>query len=165
MMFKPIKSHDKKPWLTLCILSLLFYGTMLLLTLFAKDIHNTRLPQITAERPGKQKFTYSFTFEDYTTTRTGSYTALPKAMVDSGQVFTLKSVVEDDFTYYYAEQVSVIIDETKSNPDYYAISEGLDSRDIVIMTGYETLSDGNEVCLIQEKKKEKEELSTDNLFQ
>lgn len=165
MMSKSKKGHDKKPWFTLCLLSLLFYGAMLLLTLLAKDIHNARLPQVTAERPGKQKFTYTFTSEDYTDTRTGSHTALPKDMVDSGKVFSLKSVVKDDFTYYYAELVSVLVDTSKENPDYYAISDGLDNRDMVIMTGYDTLSDGEEVFLIQKKTKKKEELSTDNLFQ
>lgn len=165
MRFKPKKDNDKKPWFTLCLLSLLFYGAMLLLTLFAKDIHNARLPQVTAERPGKQEFTYTVTIENYTVERTGSHTALPKDMVDSGKVFTLKSVMKDDFTYYYAEQVSVVVDTSKENTDYYAISEGLSSRDIVIMTGYENIKDGDEVYLVQEKKKEKEELSTDNLFQ
>lgn len=165
MMHKHKKDHDQKPWLTLCILSLLFYGVMLMLTLFAKDIHNARLPQVTAERPGKQPFSYTAIFEGYTSERTGSYTALPKTMVDSGKVFTLKSVMKEDFIYYYAEQVSVVVDTSKENADYYAISEGLSSRDIVIMSGYETLRDGDEVCLIQENKKEKEELSTDNLFQ
>lgn len=165
MMFKTKKDNDKKPWLTLCILSLLFYGAMLLLTLFAKDIHNARLPQVTAERPGKQPFSYTATFEGYTLERTVSYTALPKDMVDAGKVFTLKTLVQDNFTYYYAEQVSVVVDASKENADYYAISEGLSSRDIVIMSGYETLNDGDEVYLIQEEKKEKEGLSTDNLFQ
>ncbi len=49
--------------------------------LFAKDIHNAWLPQVTAERSKKQEFTYTFTIEDYTLTHTGSFSALPKDMV------------------------------------------------------------------------------------
>lgn len=165
MMSKSKKDSDKKSWLVLCLLSLLFYGAMLLLSLFAKDIHNARLPQVTAERPGKQEFTYTITIEDFSNTRIGSFTALPKAMVDENKVFIIRTVSEEDFTYYYATQVFVTVDISKENTDYYAISQGLDSRDIVIMSGYETLNDGDEVCLIQKKVKEKEKHSTDNLFQ
>lgn len=165
MMSKLKKDHDKKPWLPLCLLSLLFYGAMLLLTLFAKDIHHARLPQVTAERPGKQEFAYSITIDNYTLERTSFHTALPKNMVDADKVFIIKTVMEDDFTYYYAQQVFVTIDSTKENTDYYVLSGGLDSRDMVILTGYDTLSDGEEVYLIQKKTTKKEELNTDNLFQ
>lgn len=161
----PKKETTKKPVLVLALLSLLFYGGMLLLSVFADDIHYARLPQVTAGVPKKQHFSYTSTYDGHTINHTGSYIALPKDMVDSGKVFVIKTVVEENFTYYYAEKVSVTVDTGKENTDYYALSGGLDSRDIVIMSGYETLSDGDEVYLIQKKKQEKEELSTDNLFQ
>ena len=156
---------DKKPWFALLALSLLFYGTMLLLTLFAKNIHYARLPQVTAERLGKQRFSYAITIEGYTTERTSSLPALPKELVDTNQVFILETKETDDFTYYYARKASVTIDKSKENADYYAIADGLDSRSMVILTGYEKLNDGEEVFLVKEKKEKQKELSTENLFQ
>ena len=160
------KDHDKKPWLVLCLLSLLFYGAMLLLSLTARDIHNARLPQVTASRPFKQKFTYTVTWEDSVIERTGSFTALPKDMVDTGKVFTLRSETENDFTYHYAQQISIVVDEGKTNDDYYAITSGINSWDTLIVTGYEALEDGDEVFLIQENKEnQKNNPSTEDLFQ
>ena len=85
------KDGGKKPWFALLALSLLFYGAMLFLTIFAKNIHNARLPQVTAERLGKQHFSYTFTSEGYTAKRTGSLPALPKELVDTNQVFILET--------------------------------------------------------------------------
>jgi len=165
MTSKQKKDHGKKPWLILVLLSLFFYGGMLLLTITAKDIHATRLPKVTASRPEKQNFTYFVTVENATIERSSSLTALPKDMVDSGKVFRLQSVPENDFTYYYAQQLTVTIDETKENDDYYAISDGLMFGETIIMSGYETLKDGDEVNLIKEKLVKSEELRTEDLFQ
>ncbi len=157
-----IKDGGKKPWFALLALSLLFYGAMLFLTIFAKNIHNARLPQVTAERLGKQHFSYTFTSEGYTTKRTSSLPSLPKELVDTNRIFVLETKETDDFTYYYARKASVSIDKSKENADYYAIADGLDSRAMIIVSGYEKLNDGDEIFLV---KKEKEELSTENLFQ
>ena len=165
MTSKRKKGHDKKPWLILVLLSILFYGGMLLLTVTAKDIHAARLPKVTASRPEKQSFTYFVTIENGTIEQKSSFTALPKNMVDSGKVFRLQSVTENDFTYYYARQLTVTIDKTKENDDYYAISDGLMFGETIIMTGYKTLKDGDEVNLIKEKPVKSEELHTEDLFQ
>lgn len=166
MTSKPQKGHNKKPWLMLVLLSLLFYGAMLLLTVFADDIHNARLPQVTTGLPGKQNFTQLLTLEDGTTIeRTRSCTALPKELVDSDQVFTVRSVTENGFTYYYAQKLSYTIDTSMNHDDYYAIAASSISRDSIILTGYENLKEGDEVFLVKEEQKTSEELTTENLFQ
>lgn len=165
MMSKHKKDLEKKPWLMLCLLSLLFYGAMLLLTVFADDIHNARLPKVTAAQPEKQKFTYTVTTGDgETITKTRSCDALPKEMVDSGKVFTLRSETENGVIFYYAEPLKFTVDTTLNHPDYYAISTGSVFGTTVILTGYEALSAGEEVFLIKDEIKTNE-LSTENLFQ
>ena len=82
--------------------------------------------------------------------------------MDTNRIFVLETKETDDFTYYYARKASVSIDKSKENADYYAIADGLDSRAMIIVSGYEKLNDGDEIFLV---KKEKEELSTENLFQ
>lgn len=158
------KDIDQRPWVLLVTLSMLFYGTMLFLSLYSKDIHNARLPQVTAERLGEQKFSYSITIDERTIKRTSSLSALPKEMVNSDCIFVLETIETEDFTYYYAKKVSVTIDDTKENPDYYAITDGLERRAMVIMSGYETLNDGDEVYYSRNEKETKT-LSTENLFQ
>lgn len=157
------KDSEKKRLLPLVVLSLLFYGVMLLLTLTAKDIHNARLPQVTAGRPEKQFFSYTDTMEGNAIERTISCTALPKDMVDSGKIFILQTITKGDFTYYYAQQCFVTIDTEKQHTDYYAISNGIDSWDTIILTGYENLQNDDEVFLIKENSKK--ELQKENLFQ
>jgi len=166
MMSKKKKDHDSKPWLMLLFLSVLFYGCMLLLSVFADDIHNARLPQVTTGQPGKQDFVYTLTLEDGTTVeRTRSCTALPKNLVDSDRVFTIQSVTENGFTYYYASKLSYTIDTNMQHEDYYAIAQGTFFRNSIILTGYEALNDGDEVFLVKETQNASEALSTENLFQ
>lgn len=161
----PKKDNTKKPLFSLLLLSLLFYGSMLFLSAFADDIHYARLPKVTAETPKKQSFSYKITLDNgFSSSQTRLVSALPKDIVDSGQVFIIRTVEQDDFIYYYAQRVSVTIDTEHKNDDYYAISDGISSRDLVILTGYETLSDGDEVALLKEKK-EASKVQTDTLFQ
>lgn len=158
------KETRKKPVLALVVLSLLFYGIMLFLSVSAKNIHYARLPQVTASSIQKQSFTYSYTTDYGTIQQTKLCAALPKDMVDSGQVFIITTDSRDDFIYYYAQRVSVVIDAEKENADYYAIASGIAGRDLVILSGYEDLEDGDEVYL-QKEKKETSKTQTENIFQ
>lgn len=159
------KDNTKKPFFSLLLLSLLFYGSLLFLSAFADEIHYARLPQVTAETLKKQSFSYTVTLDNgFSASQTRLVSALPKDIVDSGQVFIIRTDVKDDFIYYYAQKVSVVIDTEQKNDDYYAITGGISSRDLVILTGYETLSDGDEVALLKEKE-EASKVQTDTLFQ
>ena len=165
MRFKRKKNPGQKPWLLLGILSLLFYGTMLFLTILADDIHTARLPKVTATQPGRQSFTYTLTAEDGTVvTKTCSHDALPKALVDSGKVFTVKTVTENGRIFYYAEPLNFTVDTNLANPEYYAISTNSVLGSTVILSGYEELSAGDEVFLVKENQKA-DKLNTEDLFQ
>ena len=153
------KERSDKSWCLLLILSLLFYGGLLLLTIYAKDIHNARLPHVTAGSAEKQTFTYRVTLPDgFTAERNNSFISLPKELIDAGQVFLVKTVAENDCTYYCVHKIYVTVDESKENADYYAIADGIESRDIVVLTGYENLQDGDEVYLIRKTKKQAQKL-------
>lgn len=166
MMSKQKKDHGKKPWFLLCFLSVLFYGSLLFLTLTARDIHNARLPKVTTGQPSTQSFTCTVLSHDGTQrTVTRSCTVLPKEMVDSGKVFYLKSETKHGLTYYYAELLPFTIDSTLEHPDYYAVSISIFYQSSVILTGYETLSEGDEVFLVKEKQSAPEEININDLFQ
>ncbi|MBO5176974.1 MAG: hypothetical protein J6C07_05920 [Lachnospiraceae bacterium] len=146
------KSSGKKHFLPLLLLSVLFYGVMLLLTLTAKDIHLARLPQVTASRLGNVSFTYLFTPENgEPRIATKQMPGIPKELYDSGQIFTVTTKVTDEMTYYYAKKISLKVDSSKENDTHYAISDSF-FRDMIILSGYENLKDGDEVNLIKEEK-------------
>ena len=146
------KPRDKKRLLPLLVLSLLFYGILLFLTLTAKDIHLARLPQVTASRLGNVGFNYLFTPENgEPRTATKQMPGIPKEIYDSGQIFTVTTKVTDEMTYYYAKKISPEIDFSKENDAYYAVSDSF-FRDMVILTGYENLEDGDEVNLIKDTR-------------
>lgn len=154
MMFKnqKKKTHRTRRLLPLIVLSLLFYGAMLLLTLTAKDIHLARLPKVTASRLHNVTFSYLFTPENgepYTVT--GQMPGIPKELYDSGQIFVIVSEVTDYITCYYAKKISLKIDPSKENETYYAVSDSF-FRDMVILTGYEELEHGDEVNLLKDNK-------------
>ena len=143
---KPTPRFLKNKWIPLWTLSLLFYGTMLFLTLTAKDIHNSRLPQVTTGHLGKQEFSYSVTYDnEYTKDFSGQFTAIPKELVDTGQIFIVESATKNGTTYYYAKKISLTIDTDKRNESYYAVSDSMYSYSSYILTGYETLKDGDEI--------------------
>lgn len=146
MMFrKKEKDSDQKSWFALILLSVLFYGSILVLTFIAEDVRNSRLPKVTAQRLGTQKFTYEVTISNGTETRTTTALAIPKHLVDSDQVYSLLILYnsETEETHCYVQKVSLTIDKSKENPDYYAV---MDSNYLLFVTeGYEGLEDSDEV--------------------
>ena len=143
----------KSKKLPLFFLCLVFYGSMLFLTLNAWDIRCAKLPQVTAGRLKKQEFPHMEILqsgETFETTR--KLFGIPKELIAFGQIFEVKTVHKEDFTYYYAKEVSIPIDVTKENETSYALIE-TDFRKTIILTGYETLEDGMEVHIIKEDEK------------
>lgn len=154
MMYKKKGEKDSLKWrlLPLILLSLCFYGGMLILTFTAKDIHNARLPKVTASRLATQKFEHSFkTEEGMMRIVTRSSMGIPKDIVDSGQVFSIYSEEKNGMRYTYAVRIPVEV--SVENEEYYAVDSGITSQDMIILSGYEELEDGCEVYVVKKKKK------------
>ena len=148
------KKKEKRSLPALLSLSFLFYGSMLLLSVFADDIHYARLPQVTASHPTKQQFYHSYVNDEgHFVYQNVNLPALPKDMVDSGQIFLLEAVSENNFTYYYVTKLSVLTDASYENTDYYAIINELNRSDLIVTEGYENLKDNDEVALIKKEKR------------
>ena len=150
-----MKFKKEKQVILLCILSIIFYGSLLFLTLNAWDIRCARLPQVTASRLKKEEFRYVEILQsgqEYETTR--KFLAIPKEVVEYGQFFAIDTVHKDDLTYYFAREVSIAIDMERENENSYALVER-DYRETIILTGYEGLEDGCEVHIVKEEKEKK----------
>ena len=145
-----MKSKKRVP---LYFFSLLFYGSMLFLTLYAWDIRCARLPQVTAGRLEKQDFSYTRTLENgQIFEATYKFFAIPKELASHGRFFELETVQKEGLTYYYAKEIFIPIDKTKETETCYALIQ-TDFRKTIILTGYETLEDGMEVHLVKEDEK------------
>lgn len=150
-----MKFKKEKQVILLCVLSLIFYGSILFLTLNAWDIRCARLPQVTASRLKKEEFRYIEILQsgqEYETTR--KFLAIPKEVVEYGEFFAIDTVHKDDLTYYFARKVSIPIDTERENENSYALVER-DYRETIILTGYEGLEDGCEVHIVKEEKEKK----------
>ena len=142
-------SSNKKKGLLL--LTALFYAGMILLTVFAEDIHNARLPQVAAARMIQQIFTYERVSENgFVIEADKKALAIPKEIVQESCVFVIRMVEEKGRTCTRVYRVSV---ETGLETEkYYEVRSGLHSADQIVIAGYETLSDGEEVY-VKEKNK------------
>ena len=145
-----MKSKKRIP---LYLLSLLFYGSILFLTLYAWDIRCARLPQVTAGRLKKQEFTYTGTLQNGQTFETTyKFFGIPKELIAHGRIFEIETIQKENLTYYYAKEIYIPIDMTKENETSYALIQ-TNFNKTIILTGYETLEDGMEVHIIKEDEK------------
>lgn len=130
------------------ILSVLFYGAMLVLTFTAQHIHTARLPQVTARRLSTQSFSYSYVNPSgYTMQSTTQRYALPKELVDSGKIFTVITSEKNGASYSYVWKINVTVLDGYTNKDYYAVDNTF--FDAIVLTGYEALEDGMEVNVVK----------------
>lgn len=151
---KKTENSSRYRLLPLFLLSFLFYGIMLFLTVAAKDIHNARLPHVTAGSLSRQDFEHMVTPEGGMPRMvTSSLPAIPKELVDSGQVFSVYTEERNGMTYTYARRVSVTV--SFENDMYYAVDGGIAFSDRIIFSGYEELEDGCEVYIVKPKQDKK----------
>lgn len=128
------------------IITLLFFASMLFLTIFAEAIHISLLPKVTAARPENKSFPFEYTAEDGTTS-TGriSKPALPKTVVENG-VYVLYSY---DINGTKRDCVRFTVVETGAESEgYFEIVSGLNVFDKVVLDSDGELFDGCEVNVI-----------------
>lgn len=142
-------TYKKK--VSLLLLFLLFYGGMLVLTLIAEDVHNARLPQVTAGRFTKEVFTYTVESEDGPVEKERSYLGIPKEMLDAGKVFEVCSKEEHGMIIYYVKKLAV--STCIENDAFYGSDDTLLGSCRVVLEGYETLEDGDEIYITNAGKK------------
>lgn len=128
----------------LTIISILFYGVMLVLTLSAVQIHKARLPQVKAEKLSYEVIQYQRVLPSgqlYDDEK--KVLALPKQLYDDDRVFVIQRMEKNGLERSYAvlvKPVTGISDDT-----FYEVKSGIGRNDYVIVEGYENLTDRQEV--------------------
>ena len=129
----------------LILVTVLFLGGMVFLTLFGRTIHDNRLPQVWVAHPEKRGFPYEYTDHDGKL-QTGEVMrlALPTEVVEGG-VYRVYSYERNGSARNYVEQV--IPATGKEKEGYVEILSGVYGKDWIVYRSSEELETGREVTV------------------
>lgn len=129
----------------LIIITVFFFSAMLLLSIFAEQIHNAGLPKVTVSRPE------TYTFEESGTDQNGETytfytekTALSKGRLENG-VYVLYSAEKNGTKRSFVRLVQVVTGAEKDG--YYEIVSGINYGEKIVTYSTEMLYDGAEVVI------------------
>lgn len=128
------------------IFTFVFFSLMLILTVLARDIHNSRIPNVTAKRLTQEDFEFKSIFingEEIISQH--KRLAIPKNIVDRDEVYVIRRIYingeERDAARLVFPQIGT------ENEEFYEVTGGIDRRDIVIYESNKKLKDGDEVYI------------------
>lgn len=129
----------------LLIFTIFFFAGMLVLTLFAEQMHDASLPKVTASRPEHRSFPYEYTLEDGTVSM-GSIQkiAVPKTMLESG-VYILYSAEKNGTKRSFVRLAPVQTGEERDG--YVEVVSGIMFSDRIVTESSGVLYDGCEVSV------------------
>jgi hypothetical protein len=121
---------------------------MFVLTVSARDIRNSMLPNVTARRLTQEEFEFTYTVEGYEEefAATKRALAIPKELYDRGEIFILTVVVVNGERRDAVRQVFPQIGA--ENEDFYEVTSGIDRSDFVVFDSSKKLENGAEVFVI-----------------
>jgi hypothetical protein len=121
------------------ILTILFFSLMLILTISARSIHHSQIPNVKVKR---------LTMEDFSG---GSWTdkrpAIPKNIIEKGEVYIIANIYINGEERKAARLVYPQLGA--ENKEYYEVTGGLDRRDLLIVDSSKELNDGVEVYIVE----------------
>lgn len=138
----------------LFIITLLFFGAMLFLTLFAEEIHESLLPKVTAARPERIFFPYEFTDENGEP-RTGSIKkiAVSRSMLENG-VYVIYSAEKNGTKRNFVRLAPIQTGEEQNG--YLEVVSGIELTDRIVTECDGELYDGAEVHVNKSNDKKRE---------
>lgn len=128
------------------VFTIIFFLIMLILTISARDIHNSQIPNVTVKRLTQEDFAFISILKngEEVTTREKRL-AIPKSIIDSGEVYVITRTIingeERDAARLVFPQIGV------ENEEFYEVIAGVDRRDLVIFDSNKKLKDGDEVFI------------------
>ncbi len=131
------------------IISILFYAGMLFMTYTARTLHEAGLPHVMVseldyglitDQNGKESFGV----------------LLPKEWYRGGVIFRITNEMINNEYRTIAKRVDSL-EIGLENDDYYQVEKGLGSREKIIISDLDGVTDGCEVYIVEEGKYEKTE--------
>lgn len=126
------------------VITLFFFILMLILTISARNIHNSQIPNVTVKRLTQEDFAINSILksgEEVTTYQ--KRLAIPKNIIGSGEVYVITRIYvngeERDAARLVLPQIGA------ENEGFYEVTGGIDRRDLIIYDSNKKLNDGDEV--------------------
>lgn len=130
----------------LVIITAVFLAAMLFLTAFARDIHNSSLPHVTASRLKQEQFPFEYTDENGNTfTGTESKLAVTKEQYEQG-IYVLHKKEKNGETRDYIRLAE--IETGRENNEYIEIVSGVSYNERIVAEYTGKLYDGCEVVVL-----------------
>lgn len=132
----------------LSVVTVIFFSSMLFLTIFAEQIHNEYLAKVVISRPEQKPFPFEYTDENGNV-QTGSVqkNALPESML--GQEIYVIHTAEKNGTLRNFVRCVTIQTGKKAN-GFVEIISGIDFTDRIVIESSDNLFDGCEVILCEQ---------------
>lgn len=132
----------------LVIITVLFFGTMLFLSLFSEAIHNSLLPHVTASHAENRLFSFEYTGENGNIS-VGAQTksAVPAELLENG-VFVVYSA-EKNGTKRTFVRFTEVQGGRVSDDGYVEVISGINFSDRFVIESNKDLFDGCEVIVEQ----------------
>lgn len=132
---------------TLVIITAVFLAAMLFLTAFARDIHNSALPHVTASRLKQEQFPFEYTDENGNTfTGTESKLSVTKEQYERGVYVLYKSEKNGEIRDFICW---VNIETGRENNGYIEIVSGISYNERIVTDYTGKLYNGCEVVVVQ----------------
>lgn len=130
------------------IFTFVFFSLILILTISARNIHNTQISNVNVKRLTQEDFEFKSTLingEEITSQH--KRLAIPKSIVDKGEVYVITRIYINEEERDAARLVFPQIGT--ENDEFYEVAGGIDRRDFVIYKSNKKLKDGDEVYIIK----------------
>lgn len=129
----------------LIVITALFFSAMLFLSLFAEQMHNAALPNVTVFRPETRTFEETFTDENGETyTFYTEKTAISKEQIEQG-VYVMCSAEKNGTKRSFVRLAHVVTGE--ENDGYLEIISGINYGEKIVTSSTAELYDGAEVVV------------------
>lgn len=130
----------------LVIVTAIFFAAMLFLTVFARDIHNSSLPHVTASRVRQEQFPFEYMDENGNTfVGTESKLAVTKEQYEQGVYVLYKDEKNGEMRDFIRR---VNIETGRENYGYIEVVSGISPNERIVAEYTGDLFDGCEVLIM-----------------
>ena len=128
-------------------LVIIFFSFMLILSTFARDIHNYLIPNVSVKRLSQEEFPVTFTIEGGQ--EIISYKkklAIPKEIYDKGEIYAITEKYINGEKRNAARRIFLEVGDEYEG--FYEVVSGISTSDFVITDSNKPLAEGDEVYLL-----------------
>lgn len=127
------------------VFTIIFFSLMLILTLFAEQMHRLSLPKVTVSPPEHKSFSYEYTDENGNVqTSSVQKIALPKSLCGQ-DVYVIYTAEKNGTKRSFVKLVNVETGDEREG--YVEVISGINSADRIVMESSLDLFDGCEVVV------------------